>query len=78
MLRDHGVDVNSKSDSSSTPLICAVDGRQRDMVAFLIDHGADVNIADSHGGTPLSHSLVGPWGRDTKITKMLKKAGARK
>ena len=27
VLLDHGVDVNSKSDSSSTPLICAVDGR---------------------------------------------------
>jgi len=72
-----GVDVDSKDDSSRTPLIAAVDGRQRMMVAFLIEHGADVNAADN-AGTALSHSLVGPWGRDTKIVKMLKKAGARK
>ena len=78
VLLEHQVDVNVRSDSGETPLMAAVDGRQRSMVAFLIDHGADVNAVDNRAETALSRSLAGPWGRDPKITKMLKQAGARK
>lgn len=77
VLLKHGVGVNCRDTSGATPLMRAVASRQRSMVAFLIEHGADVNAADNRGASPLSSALVGPWGRDTKIAKMLKQAGAR-
>lgn len=77
VLLEHGVHVDARDSSYATPLMHAVTSRQREMVAFLIERGADVNAVDRSGSTPLSLSLVGPWGRDTKIAKMLKKAGAR-
>ena len=77
-LMEHGVDVDARDSSYATPLMHAVSARQRAMVALLIENGADVHAVDRKGATPLSLALVGPWGRDTKIAKMLRKAGAKK
>ena len=78
VLLGHGVSVNEKSLTGWTPLMYAVGGGHRDVVVFLIEHGADVNVVTDRGVTALSiASEPGPFGRDGKMIKILKKAGAK-
>ena len=44
-----------------TPLFCAIEGENVDVVKYLLDHGADQDKADHEGLTPLhSAAETGP------------------
>ncbi|MEJ2702294.1 MAG: ankyrin repeat domain-containing protein [Sedimentisphaerales bacterium] len=68
-----GADVNSRDETSMTPLLRAVSGRHADIAKFLIEKGADVNIGDKRGYVPLVYAL---WNTDPNVVKMLLDNGA--
>lgn len=43
-LIDHGIDINEKDKSGSTPMIHAVWKNRLDIVKLLIENGSDLNV----------------------------------
>ena len=53
LLIAKGAEVNTKSDSESTPLHFAALNGRKEIVELLLANGADVNAKDGEGKTPL-------------------------
>lgn len=71
-----GADVNVTDENENTPLICACDCNQPDIVRLLLKHHAEVNYVNKHMNTCAMSFAI--FNRNQKIIKMLKKAGAKK
>ena len=56
-LVQHGADVNSMSDTGSTPVRSACFMTHLDIVTFLVDNGANILKANYNGGTCLINSV---------------------
>lgn len=56
-LIDYGADVNSVSDSGSTPVRSACFMSHREVVMYLVNHGADILKPNYNGGTCLINSV---------------------
>ena len=52
-----GVAVNTKNNYNQTPLLCAVEENDFNLVSLLIDAGADLNAQDYNGQTALHCSV---------------------
>ncbi|KAF5296678.1 hypothetical protein FQR65_LT10219 [Abscondita terminalis] len=53
----HGANINSVSDTGSTPVRSACFMTHLDVVHYLVEHGADINRANYNGGTCLINSV---------------------
>ena len=74
MLMDAGANVNARSNTDETPLMCATrygNARQIEAVETLLKLGADVNIIDDRGETVL-HRICH---NEPSVYKMLMSAG---
>ncbi|KAH8018304.1 hypothetical protein HPB51_001860 [Rhipicephalus microplus] len=56
-LIKHGANVNSVSDTGSTPVRSACFMSHLEVVMYLVDHGADIAIPNYNGGTCLINSV---------------------
>ncbi|KAK8775294.1 hypothetical protein V5799_031361 [Amblyomma americanum] len=56
-LIDYGANVNSVSDTGSTPVRSACFMSHRDVVMYLVNHGADILKPNYNGGTCLINSV---------------------
>ncbi|KAK4875083.1 hypothetical protein RN001_011505 [Aquatica leii] len=56
-LLHHGADINSVSDTGSTPVRSACFMTHLEVVHYLVEHGADINRANYNGGTCLINSV---------------------
>ncbi|KAF8496179.1 hypothetical protein F5888DRAFT_413684 [Russula emetica] len=54
LLLDRGVDINARTNDSSTPLHTAVECGRIEVVRVLLEHGADVGAEDRQGRTPFT------------------------
>ena len=70
-----GANVNAKSKTKRTPLICAVNSYNLKAIEILLKHGADPTIYDSNGKTPYALALVNGY---APIVKAFENAGVRK
>lgn len=57
LLIKHGADVNVRQENKMSPLECAIENMQLDMIKFLLKNGANVNSQDGHGVTPLHRAI---------------------
>lgn len=53
-----GLDVDSKSSNGQTPLMCACEYKQLEIVTYLLQLGADPNARDIHDNTPLHYIFM--------------------
>lgn len=53
LLKDNPNLISSRDDSGTTPLLCAAQSGEADMVKFFLDHKVDVNEKDDYGRTAL-------------------------
>lgn len=67
-----GADVNAANNAGETPLMLASLSSDFDTAQLLIKKGADVNAKSNKGNTALKYSFL-----DTRMTELLRKAGAR-
>lgn len=51
-----GADINFRTNSNSTPLICAVNYNHENIMKILIENGADINAQSANGNTALMHA----------------------
>lgn len=58
--RDISAIVNSSDRLGMTPLMFAVQNKNKEAVELLIDNGADIHMRDSHGNTALHYSRYVP------------------
>ena len=72
---DVGASVDLANTDGDTPLICACDVGQADIVGILLRAAADVNAANSVGGTPL---ICACKEGHPQIVQLLLAAGAEK
>ncbi|KAK5644465.1 hypothetical protein RI129_005765 [Pyrocoelia pectoralis] len=56
-LVHYGADINSVSDTGSTPVRSACFMTHLEIVHYLVEHGADINRANYNGGTCLINSV---------------------
>ena len=71
----HPEEVNKVHELDGwTPLICAIEGKNKEIVEYLISKGADVNHYDVDGWTPLFHAQVRKF---KEIEELLKNNGAQ-
>jgi ankyrin repeat protein len=73
LIVEFGADVNERGESNATPLYCAAQEGQLDVVRYLVEHGADVNQCGSDGQTPL---MIASEKMHGKIIRYLLKHGA--
>ncbi|MCB9492800.1 MAG: ankyrin repeat domain-containing protein [Epsilonproteobacteria bacterium] len=59
-LVDAGADVNRQDFFDWTPLLHAINGRNRKTANFLVEHGADINMPIKHGECALHFAIR--WG----------------
>jgi ankyrin repeat protein len=52
LLLDYGADINYVTKELGTPLHCAVEFGEEDMLRYLLERGADASIRDNFGMTP--------------------------
>jgi ankyrin repeat protein len=71
LVLEANVDVNSCSDSGSTPLRSACFMTHFEVVKFLIKHGADISVKNQNGGTCLINSV-----QSVELCELLLKNGA--
>lgn len=71
MLVKHGADINSVSDSGSTPVRSACFMTHFEIVKFLVENGADILKANYNGGTCLINSV-----QSVPLCEFLLKKGA--
>ncbi|MCK4292302.1 MAG: ankyrin repeat domain-containing protein, partial [Planctomycetes bacterium] len=64
-----GVQIDLKDAGGFTPLHCAICGRHKEVILFLIDNGADVNARTADGRFPLTYA-------ETEIAELLIAKGA--
>ncbi len=69
------INLNFSREYNGTPLACAVLGKHKDIIEFLIASGADVNYAGEIGTESLLH-LAAQKAGCSNIIKILLKAGA--
>ena len=62
LLVEKGADIEARSPSNGTPLICAAEGNYEAIVEFLLKSGANVNAEDQFGWKPLHRVMVNPGG----------------
>ena len=74
LLIEKGADIEARSPSNGTPLICAAEGNYGTIVEFLLQNGANVNAEDQFGWKPLHRVMVSPRGEGT--AQMLLSRGA--
>lgn len=75
-----GADVNEKTGTGETPLICAIRYNKNpyETAMLLIESGADVNGTDSIGTTPLHAAVIIPDGDQAlKLIRTLIERGAK-
>lgn len=60
-LVQHGAEINSPSDTQSTPVRSACYMTNISIVKFLVDHGADLHKPNVNGGTCLINSVQDPF-----------------
>jgi ankyrin repeat protein len=53
LLREHGAELNARTDRGSTPLHVAANYGRVEIVRMLLEHGANVGAEDDEGRTPL-------------------------
>jgi ankyrin repeat protein len=58
MLLEHKADINPRCYSGSTPLLCASEGGDPDVLRLLLDRNADVHVRDNEGNTPLHFAAL--------------------
>jgi ankyrin repeat protein len=76
-LLDQGVDINAKSVSGNTALLCAAQNNHSDMMRFLIDKGADVNAKGKDDGTGAATAILfAATNGQADIVKLLLDRGA--
>ena len=73
-----GSSVNPPGRNKNSPLHCAVDYMDLEMVQGLVDCGADVNARNDYSFTPLGHTLKGRFIRpiDPEVVQWLLNHGA--
>lgn len=49
----NGVDINIKNKEEQTPMHCAVEGKNEEIIKFLLEKGMKINAQDERGNTPL-------------------------
>lgn len=69
-----GVDVNTYSDTGSTPLIIAVENNNIKMTELLLSYGADVNDIDQYGNNAYCYGIAS---KNKDMQSLLKSNGAR-
>jgi len=74
LLLEKGADIEARSPSNGTPLICAAEGKYEAIVDYLLMNGADVNAEDDFGWKPLHRALVNRGGE--RVAQMLLTHGA--
>ena len=57
LVRDFGADPRLANGSGSTPLHCAVQVGEAELVSFFVGLGVEVNAQDIHGDTPLHEAV---------------------
>lgn len=70
-LIDYGANVNSVSDTGSTPVRSACFMSHRDVVMYLVNHGADILKPNYNGGTCLINSV-----QSVSLCRFLMRRGA--
>eukprot|EP01117_Protostelium_nocturnum_P000683 TRINITY_DN1080_c0_g1_i1.p1 TRINITY_DN1080_c0_g1~~TRINITY_DN1080_c0_g1_i1.p1 ORF type:complete len:659 (-),score=232.83 TRINITY_DN1080_c0_g1_i1:39-2015(-) len=68
-------DVDVKNPNGQTPLMCACEHRQEEVVRYLLSMGADVNARDIHDSTPLHYAYMS-FDQNRAILGMLEASGA--
>ena len=74
LLVEKDADIEARSPSNGTPLICAAEGKYEAIVEFLLKSGANVNAEDQFGWKPLHRVMVTPGGEG--VAQMLLTHGA--
>jgi len=74
LLLEKGADIEARSPSNGTPLICAAEGKHEAIVNHLLMNGADANAEDDFGWKPLHRALVNRGGE--RVAQMLLTHGA--
>lgn len=74
LLLEKGADIEARSPSNGTPLICAAEGKYEAIVEYLLINGANVNAEDDFGWKPLHRALVNRGGE--RVAQMLLTHGA--
>lgn len=72
-LVDQGADVNQINGFGMTPLMIAIDQKNRPAIEYLIDKGADLNAFDGQARTPLIYAI---FHHDEMTSKLLIAKGA--
>ena len=79
-LLNGGIDVNKRGQGGSTALMCAVEGRNRDVVSLLLEHGAETNPAlwfnISKARSAMTPLMRAAYNGDLEIVKLLVEHGA--
>lgn len=57
MYIDRNVDIHARSGGPFSPLICAINRNQIEMVKALIDHGVNLNDIDGPHWNALDHAI---------------------
>jgi cytohesin len=68
-----GADVNARNSAGETALMLAALNGSAEMAELLIEHGADVNAGNDRGITVLGYSFL-----DSRMSELLREAGAKK
>jgi len=70
---DNGIDINLDIDGDGTPLIIAVQNKNKPLVKYLLEHGADVNRESIKDGNPL---IVAALTNNVDMVQYLHQQGA--
>lgn len=70
LVEEKGYDVDEIDSKGYTPLFCAVEKSDLEMIKYLIEKGADVNAYNKNGATALHIAA------DLEIVKLLVEKGA--
>jgi ankyrin repeat protein len=66
-------EVDVRNSKGETPLMCALEWGNEEVVEWLLDKNADIHAVDDEGQTCLHHAA---WRGEVRCVKMLLKAGA--
>lgn len=72
ILVEGGANVNAKDMYGNTPLLLAVEKKDRETVKYLIDKGANVNVKNNNGDTPF---MAAARNGDIETIKLLMSKG---
>ena len=75
LLHRNGSSVEPLDEDGESPLYCAVDAENLEMVQVLLDYGVDVNFESKHGETALAFAARGYF-KDPRVVRLLLDHGA--